>query len=411
MDFALSEDEELFRGAVREFAAAVVAPAAAAADEAGRFAPEVLARTAALGLFGMLVPEAHGGAGVGATRFVLALEEIARASAAMASLLAAHNVLAALPLVLAGSAVQQARWLPALACGEALGAGCGLDMGGAGDPSAAGVAPPRARADVDGWQIDGQARWVTNAGDAALYVAFAAIEGTAAAQPSAFLVPADTVGVQAGPPIDKLGLRGAVTANLTLADCRLAAEARLEMGGEVARPPAARGASRGDAGARPTAEAAAGAALGPAGLAARVGDLALIASAAQALGIAQASLDAALAYAQERQQFGQPIARFEGLRHMLADVALALDAARLLVYRAAWLWESGQPAGKAAAMAKLHAGDTAFLAATKAVQVHGGYGYMLESAVQRYFRDAKVTQAAEGPGRQQRATIADALLP
>jgi short-chain 2-methylacyl-CoA dehydrogenase len=144
---------------------------------------------------------------------------------------------------------------------------------------------------------------------------------------------------------------------------------------------------------------------------ARVREAARIGSAAQALGIAGASLDAALAYAQEREQFGQPIARFEGLRHLLADVALAVDAARWLVYRAAWVWERGESAALAAALAKLQAGEAAMLAATKAVQVHGGYGYMRESAVQRYFRDAKVTQAAEGNALQQRSAIAYGLLP
>ncbi|HLH26690.1 MAG TPA: acyl-CoA dehydrogenase family protein [Chloroflexota bacterium] len=388
MDFALSEDEELFRGAVSEFAAAVLAPAAAAADEAGRFAPEVLAQTAALGLFGMLVPEAQGGAGVGAMRFAIALEEIARASAAMAALLNAHNALGALSLVLTGTAVQQARWLPALARGEALGAGWLASAEAAGGASGPEV---RAAPTADGWQLDGAARWVTNGGEAALYVVFAAVEGAGGTEQGAtgleaFVVPADAPGVRAGAPIEKVGLRGAVTADLALAGCRLPEDARLGVG---------EGAGESEGG-------------GP--LAERVHALWLIGSAAQALGIARASLDAAVAYAQERQQFGQPIARFEGLRHLLADVALAVEAARPLVYRAAWMYARGQPVGSAAAMAKLHAGETAMLAATKAVQVYGGYGYMREAAVQRYFRDAKVTQAAAGNALQQRGAIADALL-
>jgi alkylation response protein AidB-like acyl-CoA dehydrogenase len=378
MDFALTEDEELFRGAVREFATAVLAPAAAAADATGRIPPDVLAQTAALGLFGMLVPEAHAGASVGPPRFVLALEEVARASAAMAALLNAHNVLAALPVVLAGSEAQQARWLPALARGEALGAG---SLAAAARAGAAGAPAAQALATDGGWQLDGGARWVTNGGVAALYVVTAASPGAVDGGIGAFLVPADTPGLHVSAPIETVGLRGALAADLMLARCRLPADALLSAS-ESAVP-----------------------------LAEAVRELALIGSAAQALGIAQASLDAALAYAQERQQFGRPIAQFEGLRHLLADVALAVDAARLLVYRAAWLCERGQPAGKAAAMAKLHAGETAMLAATKAVQVHGGYGYMRESAVQRYFRDAKVTQAAEGTSLQQRSAIADALLP
>ncbi|HZS02463.1 MAG TPA: acyl-CoA dehydrogenase family protein [Chloroflexota bacterium] len=371
MDFALTEDQELFRGAVREFAVAVLAPAAAAADEAGRFPPDVLAQTAALGLFGMLVPEARGGAGVGIVRYGLALEEVARASAALAAALNAHNALAALPISLAGSAAQQARWLPSLARGEALGAGCMV---------AAGAPTVQAQPIDGGWQLDGAARWVTNGGAAALYVVFAPVQAAADRAPAAFLVPAAAPGL-ASAPVEPVGLRGAAIADLSLVGCRLAADALL------------------------------GAPAGGARLAEAARAVALVGSAAQALGIAQASLDAALAYAQERQQFGRPIAQFEGLRHLLADVALAVDTARLLVYRAAWLCERGRPAARAVAMAKLQAGEAAMLAATKAVQVHGGYGYMRESAVQRYFRDAKVTQAAEGNALQQRSAIADALLP
>jgi alkylation response protein AidB-like acyl-CoA dehydrogenase len=385
MDFGLSEDEELFRGAVREFAGAVLAPVAAAADEAGEFAPDVLAAVADLGLFGMLVPGAHGGAGVGMLRYVLALEAVAGACAAMAAVLNAHNALAALSLVLGGSQAQQARWLPALARGEALGGGAlggsGASGSGLGAAAVADGAAPRAGAVGEGWQLDGTARWVTNGGAAALYVVAAPIPGASEVGTGAFLVPADAAGLRVGAPIEKVGLRGAATADLGLDGCHLPADALL--GGA-------------DAGGR---------------LVARVREAARIGSAAQALGIAGASLDAALAYAQEREQFGQPIARFEGLRHLLADVALAVDAARWLVYRAAWAWERGESAALAAALAKLQAGEAAMLAATKAVQVHGGYGYMREAAVQRYFRDAKVTQAAEGNALQQRSAIAEGLLP
>jgi alkylation response protein AidB-like acyl-CoA dehydrogenase len=385
MDFGLSEDEELFRGAVREFAGAVLAPVAAAADEAGEFAPDVLAAVADLGLFGMLVPGAHGGAGVGMLRYVLALEAVAGACAAMAAVLNAHNALAALSLVLGGSQAQQARWLPALARGEALGGGAlggsGASGDGLGAAAVADGAAPRAGAVGEGWQLDGTARCVTNGGAAALYVVAAPILGASEVGTGAFLVPADAAGLRVGAPIEKVGLRGAATADLGLDGCRLPGDALL--GGA-------------DAGGR---------------LVARVREAARIGSAAQALGIAGASLDAALAYAQEREQFGQPIARFEGLRHLLADVALAVDAARWLVYRAAWVWERGESAALAAALAKLQAGEAAMLAATKAVQVHGGYGYMRESAVQRYFRDAKVTQAAEGNALQQRSAIAYGLLP
>jgi butyryl-CoA dehydrogenase len=375
MDFGLSDDQELFRRTVREFAAGVLAPAAAAADEAGAFAPETLRQTAEVGLLGMLVPEQHGGAGVDTLGYALAMEEVARACAAMATVLNVNNALVCEPLLRAGSAAQQARWLPALCRGEALGAFCLSEPETGSD-----VASTQTRA--GGWRLDGQKTWVTNGGLAGVYVVFAATTPEAQGRGlSAFLVEEGAAGLSIGPPLEKLGIRGSVTTDLTLTDCRVGADALL---------------GRRDEGF---------------GLAMQTLELGRIGIAAQALGIAQASLDAALAYAQEREQFGRPIAEFQGLRWMLADMALAVDAARLLTYRAAWLRDAGQPYGRAAAMAKLHASETAMQVATKAIQVHGGYGYMRESPVQRYFRDAKITEIYEGTSEIQRIVIAADLLP
>jgi alkylation response protein AidB-like acyl-CoA dehydrogenase len=379
MDFALGDDEALFQQSVREFAAAVVAPTASAADRAGAFPTDVLRATADLGLFGMLVPEACGGAGVDTVRYVLALAEIARASAALAAMLHTHNALVCAPL--SASAHPQAHdWLVRLAQGELLGAAAWPKIA-----ADAGSAPHlTARRDGDGWVLNGRVSWVTNAGGECLYLVWDGVEGVAgpggAAAASAFALPADTPGLAASPPFDKLGLRAAPTADLTVLNCQVPTAARLTAPDDGSSAP-------------------------------RVLDLARLGGAALALGIAQAALDAALAYAQERQQFGQPIARFEGLRAMLADVYLTVESARLLTYRAAWRRDRGQPFGTAATLAHLHAAEAAMLAATKAVQVHGGYGYMEESAVQRYFRDAKTLQAAEDAPHALRAAVADYLLP
>jgi butyryl-CoA dehydrogenase len=373
MDFALTDDHELFRRTVREFARGVLTPAARAADESGAFAPEIWRETAAVGLFGLLVPEAHGGAGVDTLGFVLALEEVARECAAMASALIGHHALACAPLVLAGSVEQQARWLPALASGATLGAGA------LAQPDATNLrAQPLA--DTGGWQLDGHVSGVTNAGPSAVYVVWTAPDPAGGAL-GAYVLESGTPGLQVGPPLERVGARGAVVADLEFAACHVAADEAL------------------------------GAPDGAAAVAQHARDLARIGVAAESLGIAQAALDAALAYAREREQFGRPIADFQGLRWMLADLHLAIESARLLTYRAAWLRDQGQPFGPAAAMAQLHAAQAATHAATKAVQVHGGYGYMRESVVQRYFRDAHVVGTDYGPFGSQRTEIAATLLP
>src|SRR3954449_10693035 len=270
MDFGLSDDQELFRRTVRECAAGVLAPAAAAADEVGAFAPETLRQTAEVGLLGMLVPEQHGGAGVDTLGFVLAMEEVARACAAMATVLNVNNALVCEPLLRAGSAAQQARWLPALCRGEALGAFCLSEPETGSDVAST---QTRAVAVDGGWRLDGQKTWVTNGGLAGVYVVFAATTPEAQGRGlSAFLVEEGAAGLSIGPPLEKLGIRGSVTTDLTLTDCRVGDDALLGTRDEGF------------------------------GLAMQTLELGRIGIAAQALGIAQASLDAALAYAQEREQ-------------------------------------------------------------------------------------------------------------
>jgi butyryl-CoA dehydrogenase len=372
MDFALADDHELFRRTVREFARGVLTPAARAADESGAFAPEVWRETAAVGLFGLLVPDTHGGAGVDTLGFVLALEEVARECAAMASALVVHHALVCVPLVLAGSVEQQARWLPGLASGAPVG-------GGALPQSEGTTLRGQPVADSGSWQLDGHVPAVTNAGPSAVYVVWAAPK-PAGGGLGAYVLESATPGLRVGPPLERVGARGAVVADLELTGCRVAGDAAL--GAPGAAPAVAQHAR----------------------------NLARIGAAAEALGIAQAALDAAMAYAREREQFGRPIADFQGLRWMLADLYLAIESARLLTYRAAWLRDQGQQFGPAAAMAQLQAAQTATHVATKAVQVHGGYGYMRESVVQRYFRDAHVVGTEYGPFGSQRTEIAATFL-
>ncbi|HZU04637.1 MAG TPA: acyl-CoA dehydrogenase family protein [Chloroflexota bacterium] len=379
MDFALSADEALFRQTVREFAQTALTPYAAEADATGAFPPAVLRQLAAFGLTGLLVPEAYDGAGVDTLRFVLALEEVARVSAALAAVLNAHNALVCAALAQAGTPAQQARWLPALARGDLLGA-CGLaePEGGCDLTRLCTRAVPVGTA----WQLDGQKCSVRNGGLAGLYVIYA-VTDPAAAPPgvSAFLVARDTPGLQVGPPLETMGLRGLAMSDVALVACGVPREALLGVE------------HRGHA------------------LATATCALARLGTAAQALGIAQSALDAALAYVQERRQFGRPIAQFEGVRWLLADLHRALEAARLLTYRAAWLRDRGQPFAAAAAMARLQATETATQATIKAVQLFGGYGYMAEAAVQRHLRDAQMTAIDEGLPGSTRAALADALLP
>jgi alkylation response protein AidB-like acyl-CoA dehydrogenase len=371
MDFGLTDDETLFRQSVREFATAVIAPVTTVADRAGRLPTETLREAAALGLFGMLVPEEHGGAGLDTLRYALALEEIARASAALAAVVNAHNALVCAPLAASAATEQRARLLPTLARGATIGAGWW--------PSGMEHQEVVAWRSSDGWRLDGEAPWVANAAWAGLIVL--APVGAPAEDGRVFVVPADAPGLRVGPPLELVGLRGAGTAAVALSDCLIPTDCWLR-----AEP-------------------------GPGDLGAETRALARLGSAAVALGIGGAALDAAVAYAGERRQFGRAIGEFEGLRGMLVGVHLAVEAARLFTYRAAWLRDRGQPWQTATAAAKLYAAEAAMLAATKAIQVHGGYEYMEESAVQRYFRDAKMIQAADESPQQQRVAIASDLLP
>ena len=388
MEFGLTTEQRLFQRGIRRFADGVLRPAAALVDEHATLPPEVLKQAEQVGLFGLLVPPAYGGQGLDTVRWTLAIEQVAHACAAMASVLVAHGALACLPLARGGlanlSTMSPLSWLTSLP-------GTGLMPAASDERDAAVSAPARATKTGDGWHLAGAATNVPNAGLASILLVWAQVDAADGAPDlTAFVLhPAHLEGyvdqapppkITLGPTVDRLGLRGAPTADVTLSGGWVPQECRLAL-------------------------------TSPAAVLVEAQELFTLGVAAQALGIAQAALDAALAYAGEREQFGRPIGAFQGLRWLLADLHLAVESARLLVYRAAWLRDAGEPIGPAAALAKLAASRAATEAAIKAVQVHGGYGYLRESPVQRYLRDAKGTELASGGNGLQRSRVADSLLP
>jgi butyryl-CoA dehydrogenase len=377
MDFSPSEDQLAVQNMAREFAQQEVLPKAAEIDREHRHPAELVRRMAELGLLGIAIPEAEGGAGLDHVSYVLALEEIARACASTAVIMSVNNSLVCDPLHRFGTDAQKRQWLAPLAQGKLL--GCfALSEPEAGSDAAA--QKTTAVRDGDHWVLQGTKNWITNGPVADVCVLFAMNDRAAGHKGiTAFVLPMKTPGVRCGTPDDKLGIRGSKSSQIFLDDVRLPADALLgEVGGgfKVAM-------STLDGG--------------------RIG------IAAQALGIARAALEDALAYAQQRRTFGKPIAQHQAIAFKLADMATEIDAARLLALRAAWLKDRGQPYGKEAAMAKLYASDVANRAAREAVQIFGGNGYVTEFPVERHFRDAKITEIYEGTSEIQRLVIANHL--
>jgi butyryl-CoA dehydrogenase len=319
-----------------------------------------------------------GGTGLDALAYAITVEELARVSGSVAIIVSAHTSLGCNPLYLAGTPAQKERYLRPLASGEKLGA-YGLTEPGAGSDSRG--TRTRARRDGDSWVIDGGKRFITNAGVADTYIVTAVTEASAASgRISAFIVEAGTPGFAVGRMEEKMGLHASNTGELIFEECRIPAENLLGVEGE-------------------------GDKLFLATL-----DGGRIGIGAMALGLAQAAYEAASAYVTQRQQFGRPIGSFQGVAFKIADMATRIDAARLLVYRAAWLKDQGRPYGTEAAMAKLFASEVARDVTNDAVQVHGGYGYVAEYRVERYLRDAKLTEIGEGTSEIQRLVIARNLL-
>ncbi|HWP60681.1 MAG TPA: acyl-CoA dehydrogenase family protein [Candidatus Acidoferrales bacterium] len=378
MDFALTEEQQLLKRTIREFALAEIAPGAAERDESARFPEELVPKMAGLGLFGIMVAEDYGGAGYDTLSAAIVIEELARVDAAVALSVSAHNALCAAHIAARGSEAQKRKFLVPLARGEKLG-GWGLTEPGSGSDAAA--LQSRATACEDGWRISGEKQFVTNGSRADIYVVMASTDPARGKSGiSAFIVERGAEGLVAGPAMKKLGVRASDTASLHFDGVRVAKENLL---GELHE------------GFKDALRILAGARIGMAAL---------------AVGIAQGALDEAVRYAKARQQFGKPIAEFEAVQWMLADTATEIEAARLLVYRAARLKDLGRPFRQAASEAKLYAAEVAVRAASKAVQIHGGYGYIKGSPVERCFRDAKICEIGEGTSEVQRMVIAKELL-
>ncbi|EDZ52149.1 TPA: acyl-CoA dehydrogenase AcdA [Bacillus cereus] len=377
MHFKLSEEHEMIRKMVRDFAKNEVAPTAAERDEEERFDRELFDQMAELGLTGIPWPEEYGGIGSDYLAYVIAIEELSRVCASTGVTLSAHTSLAGWPIFKFGTEEQKQKFLRPMAEGKKIGA-YGLTEPGSG--SDAGGMKTIAKRDGDHYVLNGSKIFITNGGIADIYVVFALTDPESKQHgTSAFIVESDTPGFSVGKKESKLGIRSSPTTEIMFEDCRIPVENLL--GGE----------GQGFKVAMQTLDG------GRNGIA------------AQAVGIAQGALDASVEYARERHQFGKPIAAQQGIGFKLADMATDVEAARLLTYQAAWLESEGLPYGKESAMSKVFAGDTAMKVTTEAVQVFGGYGYTKDYPVERYMRDAKITQIYEGTQEIQRLVISRML--
>jgi alkylation response protein AidB-like acyl-CoA dehydrogenase len=375
MQFDLDDDTELLRRTVREFAQAEVVPVAEELDREKRFPYEIVAKMGALGWMGIPFPEEVGGAGGSTLQYAIAVEELTRADSSVAITMCAHTSLGTQPIYLFGSEEQKQELLPALCAGEKLGA-FGLTEPEAG--SDAGNTRTRAALDGDDWVINGAKQFITNAGtDISGHVCITARTGDD--EISNLVVPNGTAGYSQGTPYRKMGWNASDTRPLSFEDCRVPADAL----------------------------------LGPRGAGFKqflhILDIGRIGVAAMGVGLAQGALDEALSYARERRAFGQPISKFQAIQAKLADMATEIEAARLLVYKAAWLKDEGRNFTLTAAQAKLKTGRLAVRASEEAVQIHGGYGYIEEYPVCRFYRDAKILTIGEGTDEIQQMVIARAL--
>lgn len=378
MDFSLTEDQKMLKTMVADFAGKELEPIAAQIDEESRFPAESIPKMAGLGLPGVSFPEELGGSGGGATEFCLVIEEISRVCAATGAILLASSGLVGVPILRHGNEEQKKRFIPPIASGDMLGAFALTEAGAGSDPAA--METTATRRD-NGYVLNGTKVFITNGAEAGIVLAFATIDKALRHKGiAAFIVAKDAPGFSVGKHENKMGIRGSSTVELIFEDCFVPEENRLGNEGDGFR------------------------------IAINTIDASRVAVAAQALGIAQGAFDRALAYAKERQQFGQPIINFQAIQWMLADMATQIDAARLLIYRAAYLQDNGQPFIKEASMAKVYAAETSSFVTNKAVQIFGGYGYIKEYPLERYLRDAKITEIYEGTSEMQRMTIARQLM-
>jgi alkylation response protein AidB-like acyl-CoA dehydrogenase len=372
VNFDLSEEQELVRRTVRDFAEQKVAPVAEELDREHRFPYELVAELAELGLMGMPIPEEYGGGGSDTLSYGIAIEELTRIDSSVAITVAAHTSLGTMPIFLFGNEEQKREWLPDLASGKKL-AAFGLTEPGAGSDASA----SRTRAELqDGeWVINGAKIFITNAGtDISACVTITAL--TDEGEISNLIVPNGTPGYEISPPMEKLGWRASDTRELSFKEVRVPEGNLLGERGK---------------GFQQFLE---------------ILDGGRISVAAMGVGLAQGAYDLAFKYAQEREQFGKPIASFQAIQFQLADMAVEIEAGRNLVYKAAWLKDEGRPFAKEAAMAKLYTGELSHRVVNQALQIHGGYGFMDESAISRLYRDQKILEIGEGTNEVQRMVIA-----
>jgi short-chain 2-methylacyl-CoA dehydrogenase len=372
VNFDLSDEHELLRRTVREFANERIAPVAEELDREQRFPYDIVAELAELGLMGIPIPEEYGGAGGDTLAYAIAIEELTRVDSSVAITVAAHTSLGTTPILLFGSDEQRQRWLPDLASGKRL-AAFALTEPGAG--SDAGATRTTAELRDARWVINGSKIFITNAGTD-ITACVTVLARTGEGETSNVIVPSGTDGYEVSAPMHKMGWRASDTRELSFRDCAVPEENL----------------------------------LGPRGAGLRqfleILDGGRISIAAMGLGLAQGAYELAFAYARERKQFGQPIAKFQAIQFKLADMATELEAGRALVYKAAWLKDQDRPFSQAAAMAKLYTGELAHRVANHALQIHGGYGYMDEFPISRLYRDQKVLEIGEGTNEIQRLVIA-----
>jgi alkylation response protein AidB-like acyl-CoA dehydrogenase len=378
IDFELSEEQRVLQASVREMCDRLIVPHARRWDEEERFPHEIVPALGEMGLLGMQIPEAYGGAGMKFHDYVIALEEVARADASVGLTMASHNSLCTGHIYLAASDAQKRKYLPRLASGKALGA-WGLTEPGSG--SDAGAARTRAVRRGDKWVVSGTKTFITQGSVAEIYVVLASTSPEKKAKGlTAFIIERGTPGFRTGKRIEKMGLHASDTTELVLEEVEVGDDQRL---GEI------------DHGFFDTL---------------RILDKGRIGIGAWSIGIGQAAFVAARRYAKERVQFDKPIAEFQAIQHMLADMATELDAARLLVWRAAWMQDQGRKTTAESSIAKYYAAKATMRACNAAVQIHGGYGYTREFDVERYLRDAKLAEIGEGTNEVQKMVIARELL-
>jgi short-chain 2-methylacyl-CoA dehydrogenase len=375
VNFDLGPEHELLRETVRRFAAERIAPVAEELDREKRFPYEIVSELAELGLMGMTIPEEYGGGGTDTLSYAICIEELTRVDSSVAITVAAHHSLGTLPIYLFGNEEQQRRWLPDLAAGTKL-AAFGLTEAGAG--SDAGATRTTARLESGEWVIDGSKIFITNAGtDITSCVTITAVTGDG--EISNLIVPNGTPGYSISAPMQKLGWRASDTRELGFQAVRVPEENLLGPRGEGFRQFL------------------------------QILDGGRISVAAMGVGLAQGCFDLAFRYAQERVQFGKPIGHFQSVSEKLVDMATEIEAARLLVYKAAWEKDQGRAFARTAAMAKLYSGELSHRVANDALQIHGGYGFMDEYPISRLYRDQKILEIGEGTNEVQRMVIAKHL--